>query len=571
MKRLAGAALALVFVIALAFAATPVLLSADRLESAVVAALEDMTGRDVTITGETTIFPNLRLTVEGIRIAGDAPGDPPLLTAESLSAVFGIMPVVLGRFELSEVHFRKPRLRLSRDRDGGENWRGRGLLETILARPGAAAVRSPLGRVTVEAGTVTFSESGIERLRLRDVVGLIDWPNLGRSVHLAGSLRWRREVIDLDLRIEEPLDLIDGGASDLSFEIVSAPLRAEFSGTGAIHATLQLDGEARATAPSLANVAVAVGLPAGPEIGAVSVEGTLTWDNDQFSLADASVEIDGDGGQGGLYVALAPTPLLRGTLAFNTLDLAPSSVDTASLDANAVEDGIAGLAPLLGGALRTDLRLSATHLRYGPLQAGPAAATLVSGEDGVILSIGEIGFADGMLQGEVRATPGAEGGVAIATELAATGIDLAKAMNRLALPAPFTGTLTGRFEGDALASRLADLPTAISGHLVARLADGSVAMNRLWDADPQSGALPPGTATPFDTLAVTGELAPTTIRLDPVAGASGETSLSATLDIERGNGTIRGDLNLERDDSTSAFLVSGTLAAPVLAPLSAER
>lgn len=571
MKRFAGAAVALVFLIALAFAATPFLLSADRLESAVVAALEDMTGRDVTITGETTIFPNLRLTVEGVRVAGDSPDDPPLLMAESLSAVFGMVPVVLGRFELSEVHFRKPRLRLARDSDGGENWRGHGLLETVFGHPGDAAVRSPLGRVTVEAGTVTFTEAGIERVRLSDVVGLIDWPNLGRDIHLAGSLRWRREIIDVDLQVEEPLDLIGGGASDLSFEITSAPLRAAFSGTGAIHDTFQLDGQVQVTTPSLAEAALAFGLAPGPEIGAVAVEGMLTWDDDQFSVSDASVEVGGDDGQGGLFVALAPTPLLRGTLAFNTLDLTPDASDPATLDPSRIDDGFAGLAPLLGGGIRTDLRLSATALRYGPLQVGPAAATLTSSDDGLVLSIGEAGLAGGMLQGDFNVVSGAEGGVSVTTELAATDIDLARAMGRLGLPASVSGILSGRLKGSATTRRFTDLPTVFSGQVSARLAEGNLAVDRLWDADPETGALPPGTVTPFDTLAATGDLTPSRFRLETVTATRDDARLTATLDIDRTNGAVRGELGLERAETVAAYAVSGTLAAPVLTPATSAR
>lgn len=197
MRKAAVAAGVVALVLILAVLLVPRLISFDSVKPRIVSALEEKTGRRISLSGlSLSLFPGIGVKITGLEVSGDPghPGEPLLTVPEGLVRV-AIVPLLSGRAEFTRVVLRRPAIHFRTYRDGTHS-------ATEIARrlgnregPGTAAppppeegekIRVVLTSVEIEDGTLS--------LRIEEKSGRVTpWEISPISFRLTGIGRERNE------------------------------------------------------------------------------------------------------------------------------------------------------------------------------------------------------------------------------------------------------------------------------------------------------------------------------------------------------------------------------------------
>ena len=131
MKRLGAPVAALLGVAAIALVATSWLINRDALRQAVEAQIRAVTGLDLVIKGaiDVSVFPGSYVSFHDVGLKGNAATDP-ALGVDVLTANLRLLPLLLQRFEISDVMMLRPHIHVVRSADGQSNWTP--FIETIV-------------------------------------------------------------------------------------------------------------------------------------------------------------------------------------------------------------------------------------------------------------------------------------------------------------------------------------------------------------------------------------------------------------------------------------------------------
>ena len=228
------------------------------------------------------------------------------------------------------------------------------------------------------------------------------------EIAVLGALSVRGERLTIDLAFDRPSAAMT--AVPLRANVTGNPLTARFTGS------LSLADKWQLTAPNaelqIRNVRAAARWlghqwPTGPGLGAFSAKGMLVLDARAATFEDARFSIDGNSATGALTLVLGgPRPAFQGTLAFETLSLAPYTAKTSSVLTRATgflaNLGLPGLtSPSLVREIDADVRLSANTVSAGESRLGGCAAS--------------INIKDGKLMGEIAELQLEQGGTGISS------------------------------------------------------------------------------------------------------------------------------------------------------------
>ena len=236
MRKAAVAAGVIALVLILAALLIPRLVSLDSLKPRIVSALEEKTGRKISLSGlSLSLFPGIGVKITGLEVSGDAghPGEPLLSVPEGLVRV-AIAPLFSGRAEFTRVVLRRPTIHFRKYRDGTHsateiaNRLGKGEGSGEAAPPAPAEeekVRVVLKAVEIEDGTLS--------LRIEEKDGRVTpWEISPVSFRLAG-IGGQRNEFEIRTRLE--------GA--VHGEIAFAGRSAHVGEKGADSAAIDLSGE----------------------------------------------------------------------------------------------------------------------------------------------------------------------------------------------------------------------------------------------------------------------------------------------------------------------------------------
>ena len=165
---LGGAAL-LVGVPLLAWGGTRLLLRDEVLRPHLIAAVEQATGRRLTLSGPIRVRLSLvpAVTLEGVALS-NAPGGsrPEMLTARRVEAELALLPLLRRRLAFESLTLIEPDLLLEVGADGNGNWRFGAPREQVPvpaggspAGGGAEGPALSLGSVTVEGGRLSWRDA----------------------------------------------------------------------------------------------------------------------------------------------------------------------------------------------------------------------------------------------------------------------------------------------------------------------------------------------------------------------------------------------------------------------------
>lgn len=162
-KVLIGVAALLVLLVGAVFA-MPYIVNLNTWKPELTAAIKDATGREVSIAGPITysLFPAIEFTADGVQVMGNDGKE--LAAVGKLDARLSPWPLLTGGMALERLVITEPRVTLTVDANGRENWAGPARPVSAPSRPNARAGGMPfgdirLGDVRIEKGAFSFEDA----------------------------------------------------------------------------------------------------------------------------------------------------------------------------------------------------------------------------------------------------------------------------------------------------------------------------------------------------------------------------------------------------------------------------
>jgi len=395
---------ALFGVATLGLIATSWFLNRDALREAVEAQIRAVTGLNLVVKGpiDISVFPASYVSFHAVGLKGGTAPDP-ALQVDVLTANLRMLPLLLRRFEISDVMMLRPTIRVVRDSAGESNWTP--FVDTIARtmKPGAENQVS-FSEIRIQDGVLKYQDAANDAAEtLADIDLSLAWPSISRSFAATGQFDWRGERIDGSVSASDFVALLSGDRSGLKARLASAPLKLAFDGTVANRTSLMMEGTVTVDSLSLRNALRWTGqqAPAGGGFGRFALKARANVVGGSVALTNVNVELDGNAAEGVMTFANNGRQTMQATLAAGNLDFTPY-ISTVRLLASGARDWNRQLFDLNAlSATDLDMRLSAARVTVGPTKLGRTAlgANLRNGT--LALSIGEAQMYGGIAKGSL--------------------------------------------------------------------------------------------------------------------------------------------------------------------------
>jgi len=404
MKRLGIPVATFVGLAVLCLVATSWFLNRDALQKAVEAQIRAVTGLELAAKGpiDISVFPASYVSFHKVGLKGAADTDP-ALHVDVLTANLRLLPLLLRRFEISDVMMLRPTIRVVRDSSGDSNWTP--FVETIAKamKPGAENQVS-FSEIRIQDGVLKYEDAANH---LSETLGDIDlslaWPSISRSFAATGQFDWRSERIDGSVSASDFVALLSGERTGLKARLTSAPLKLAFDGTVANRTSILMEGTVTVDSLSLRNALRWTGQqpPAGGGFGRFALKARANVVGGSVALTNVNVELDGNVAEGVMTFANNGRQTVQATLAAGNLDFTPY-ISTVRLLASGARDWNRQLFDLNAlSATDLDMRLSAARVTVGPTKLGRTAFGANLRNGALALSVGEAQMYGGIARGSL--------------------------------------------------------------------------------------------------------------------------------------------------------------------------
>lgn len=378
--------------------AGPYLFAGATLEGAVADQLRATAGLvfDTKISGRFDLLPRPHLVFYETKVTD--PSGVIDIDAEEFDGDVRLLPLIVGRIELTSLTLIKPRLTI--DLDGravqAESFIGRAM------RSSEPHADRPLGVVTLVDGTTRIKSKALRRpAELTDVNVTLDWRDLDSPATLAGSLSMRGTAAEVTAWFARPSGLMRGDHSAVAFRLHSAPLDLSATGDLVSAATTGFRGQLSAKSPTATALLELAGKQAtllAPFANlSLNADATVGIDPDNeasIDLQNLRLRADGNAYEGTLAFQSGERLSLSGTLATDQLALAPFFSRMPGLHETNGDWSSARLLGTVPSLLDLDLRISAKHVRLAPLTVDDAALAVMTRGDRT-----EVALVDGKAYG----------------------------------------------------------------------------------------------------------------------------------------------------------------------------
>lgn len=462
----AGAAMLLV-----AMAVVPLLVPAAELRRVAAHALAGSTGQKVEILGE----PSIRLLPSPRVVLGKVSFPLPAgqsLDAENVVTRLDLLQLLAGRVVVNDVIVEHPTLVLT----------GEGMAPALGIAPVLAATDRPELRIV--DGTIAWrSSSGLTRELVSGITASLDRVLDRAGIAVAVQFDWREQPVNATLFIDDITAFMAGTPAPMRATVGTDGARARFHGRAALGKAPTMDGAVTADADSLRDLFDWAGMeaPTRSGFGPFSLASRLKLEQGEVALTEASLDLDGNRGDGGLLVKVSgPRPLIQGTFAADRITLAPyGTMRLTGGDRQGWDRGPLNLSAL--GACDLDLRLSAARVDVGDTALSTVAASAVLSGGRLVLAIGEAHGWGGLLRASLTLAPTAPDPAAIARrpsgaelqlEAEANDVELARALDDIGGFRRIEGTGTLQVDVTGAGRSIQDIATNLQGSAVLTAANG---------------------------------------------------------------------------------------------------
>jgi AsmA protein len=404
MKRLGVPVAAFFGVVVLCLIVTTWFLNRDALQKSVEAQIRAVTGLDLVVKGsiDISVFPASYVSFHDVGLKGGM-SDDPALRVDVLTANLRLLPLLLRRFEISDVMMLRPTIRVVRDGNGDSNWTP--FVETIAKtmKPGAENQVS-FSEIRIQDGVLKYQDAASHSAEtLTDIDLSLAWPSISRSFAATGQFDWRGERIDGSVSAGDFVALLSGERSGLKARLASAPLKLAFDGAVANRTSLMMEGTVTVDSLSLRNALRWTGQqpPAGGGFGRFALKARANVVGGSVALTNVNVELDGNVAEGVMTFANNGRQTMQATLAAGNLDFTPY-ISTVRLLASGARDWNRQLFDLNAlSATDLDMRLSAAKVTVGPTRLGRTAFGANLRNGALALSVGEAQMYGGIARGSL--------------------------------------------------------------------------------------------------------------------------------------------------------------------------
>ncbi len=431
----------ILLVSALLVVAAVFFLPGDRIARIAADQIGRMTGREVTMSGETTIsfYPILGVSTGAVTVANaDWAGEAPMFRADSLK--IGVEPQALfgGDIRITGLEAVGPEINLRRARDGRVNWElgVEGVAPSGQGEAGGAPARSnrlalTLDRALIQnASLVYIDEVDGTTVRQSGVDFDLSWPDYDGAADFALTLRPGGEEVRIAGTLDRVGHFIDGGVSDIEARITTGAGTARFAGRAG--STPEVAGRLTADLESTSRFMALIGqgamdIPQG--LGrALTLETDLTFKDDRLSLREAVLGLDGNRLTGAADVDVSgDKPRLNVQMNAGALDLTGLSADDG--DAGGAGDAAASdgwsRTPINAsglGAVDGEFALVADSIDLGDFKLGKTRTLATLDRSRLVFALREVRAYDGLITGQFVMNN--RSGLSVGGEMLATGINL---------------------------------------------------------------------------------------------------------------------------------------------------
>ena len=531
------------------------LLPADRIARIAADQLRNLTGREVTITGDVglTFWPVLGVTAGGLEVGNaDWAKDGAMLSAANAAIGVDAMALIRGEIKITNIEAQSPTIRLEQRRDGRASWQfsdggGEAAIETAPTAPARSPRPLTIQRLNITDATLIYDAEGSDLVRVDGVDLSLDWPERAGDAVIKAALRPAADRVSIEATINRFDQFLNGDIRPLRARVdtkgggVSLTGRAGLAGAVAGDLWLKTSDTGRFLAAlGVADIALPQGLGKTADI---NLDLTLTPDR-HLALREVVADLGGNALTGAADITLNGTPDVNAQINVGALDLtgfagsAPKGTAPASSTPAPASPTGWSKAPIDASALSAfngEVALRADSIDLGTLSLGATRVLLRNDRSRLVAELREIRAYAGVISGEFVVNN--RSGLSVGGALNATSIAMQPLLQQTAGLGRFHGT------GDAEVSFLG---SGASLDAIMRSLSGSGAVNvgrghiEGIDLDALMGNFDvEGGTTVFDSLAATFDMDQGVLRNDDLlmqlpnftATGTGQVGLGAqTLD-----------------------------------------
>lgn len=511
----------LVLVVVAVAVVSLLMLPGERIANIAADQISSLTGRQVTMQGETTVsfYPILGISTGAVTVANADWGQGgPMFQAQSLK--IGVEPQALwgGDVRITGLEAVGPIVNLERAADGRVNWElgVENVAPSGQSEPGAPPARSDrlaltLDRALVENATFIYTDHGAgARTEMRGMAFELRWPEYEGRATFDATLRPAGQAVQVTGHLGRVGDFIDGAVGDLKATVRAPGGEATF--TGRASAAPEAQGRLTAKIGDTARFLAALGLPAADipsGLGrSITGETLVTFGADRrLALRDLAAQLDGNRVTGEADVDLsAAKPVVTARIDAGALDLSglgggESGAAAGSGGTGATEDGWSK-DPIDASALALAdgrIALTADSIDLGDLKTAKIRSMISLDRSRLVLDLGEVRAYDGLITGEFVINN--RSGLSVGGDLTAAGLDMEGFLTDAAGITRFSGTADASISFLGVGRSEHAIMNSLSGKGAVRTGRGVISgidLDRLM----RSGEVTGGT-TIFDEMGMT--------------------------------------------------------------------
>jgi AsmA protein len=506
----------LVIVLAIVLAVSILMLPGERIARIAADQISALTGREVTLQGDTTVtfYPVLGISTGQVTVANAPWSDArPMFVAQSLK--IGVEPQALfgGEIRITGLEAVDPTILLERSADGAANWKiGVDGVASSGQDESGSAVSKPLAltldRALITNANLTYINHATgDRVAMPSMDFALRWPDYEGTAQFDVTLRPEGEAVSVSGHLEDVGNFIAGGVSVLEVTVSAPGGTASFSGR--VGAEPQIGGRLIADFGSTVRVFSALGLPA-PNIPsglgrAISGETDFFVTPDmRISLRDTKLALDGNHVTGAVDVFLSgDKPRFKAKLDAGMLDLKGLSADegTSGGEGGAKAFGWSA-APIDADALALadgEIALVADSVDLGSFNLGTTSTLVTLTRSRLVFELREVQAYDGSTSGQFVLNN--RSGLSVGGDLAARGINLEALLSDAIGVSRFAAKADGNLKFLGIGNSLHAIMSSFSGEGALKTERGVISgfdLDRLMRSGDGTGG-----TTVFDSLSAT--------------------------------------------------------------------
>ena len=319
----------------------PFVVPVEAYKGQIEAQVERATGRNFEIRGpvELSILPSLAVQAHDVHLA-NVPGaaEADIASLKELQVQLELWPLLTGTVEVARFVLVEPVIYLEVDQEGRPNWQlgeaaGEPAPGTEPEAPSDEGTTVPitdlkLGDIRIENGTITYADAASGQSERLEAVNLTaDLPDIRSPLNAEGSLRYKDQPIQLQLAVQSPLSVIEGGRSPLTLSTDSDLLDLAFDGTVTNGATPGAEGFVELDVASIRDLSAWLAEPIefqGEGLRNLGIAGQLRASPERVAFTDATIDLDDIDAKGEVSADLSgAAPKITGRLDVAALNLNP--------------------------------------------------------------------------------------------------------------------------------------------------------------------------------------------------------------------------------------------------------